>query len=450
MEGRDSALHAPPTDACAGERGLTLNHETPDGRGHHAPPWLFAITNLPFGVSGGYAAVAMPFMLRNAGLDLETIAKIGALALLPAAYQLFWAPILDLGMRRRAWLIVVSVIGGLCLGASVLLDLPRQLPLYELLMVTGQLFVGLVASCNGALVSTSLPNRLHGQAAGWVNAGNLGSAALGGGLIMSLAGRGSPHVTALVLTLLIIVPSFAALLIPEPPPHRERLADHVGRMARDVWRAVKARKGWTGLLFCISPVGTAALGNLFSALGPDYGVSDQVVEWVNGYGGGFVTAAGALVSGYFIDRVDRRMAYVASGCLTAICGIGMALAPLTPTAFIVGCLAYLLVTGLCYAAFSAVVYEIVEGAGSTASTLYSVFPAAGNQAIAYTLFFDGLAHKRWGTRGVLATDAVLNLLGVMALLVLLRLVFRDRGQAEEGQVPPLECAEPETAPLHAP
>ena len=427
-----------------------MNRETPEERRHHAPPWLFAITNLPFGVSGGYASVAMPFMLRNAGLDLETIAKIGALALLPSSYQLFWAPVIDLGIRRRAWLILVSILGGLCLGASLLLELPRQLPLYEFLVVTGQLFVGLVASCNGALVSTSLPNRLHGQAAGWVNAGNLGSAALGGGLIMSLAGQGSPHVTALALALLIILPSFAALLIPEPPPSRERLADHMGRMARDVWSAVKARKGWTGLLFCISPVGTAALGNLFSALGPDYGASDQVVEWVNGYGGGFVTAAGALISGYFIDRVDRRMAYVASGCLTAICGIGMALAPLTPNAFIVGCLAYLLVTGLCYASFSAVVYEIVEGAGSTASTLYSVFPAAGNQAIAYTLFFDGLAHKRWGTRGVLATDAVLNLLGVVALLVLLRLVFRDRTPRESGQTLPLESAEPEAVKMTVP
>jgi MFS family permease len=392
----------------------------------YAPSWIFGITNIPYGVAGTYSGVAMPFILHKAGLPLETIALLVSLALLPAAYQLFWAPILDLGIRRRAWLVVCASLGSLCLASSMMLKLPQQLVPFEILMVLGQALVGLVASCNGALVSTTVDPLKRGRAAGWVNAGNLGASVLGGGVVLTLFNNVSVQAAAIALILMITIPSLVALAIAEAPPLQEPLLEHVGNMRKEVWKAVRARRGWTGLLFCISPVGTVALGNLFSGLNNDFHVSNQIVEWVNGYGGGIVTAAGALGSGFLLDRFDRRKAYLASGILTALCCAVMALCPKCPTTYIVGVLTYLLISGLAFAAFSAVVYEIVGTAGSTASTLYSVFPAVGNQAIAYTVFLDGQAHKFWGVSGVFWMDASLNMFGVIILLVLLRVVFRER------------------------
>ncbi len=392
----------------------------------YARPWIYGITNIPYGVAGTYSGVAMPFLLRKAGIPVETIATLVTLVLLPSAYQLFWAPIIDLGIRRRTWLILCSCLGAICLGATLLLKLPEQLLPYEILMVIGQTFVGLVASCNGALVSTTVDAAKRGQAAGWVNAGNLGATALGGGVVLTLANNASMEAAAIALVLMIIVPSFMALTVPEPPPMKEPIVKHLGNMSRQVWTAVRARRGWTGLLFCLSPVGTVALTNLFSSLGTDYGVSSQTVELVNGYGGGAITMVGAVGAGFLLDRVNRRGAYLSAGILTAFCCAFMALAPHTPTTFIVGSLTYLLIAGLSYAAFSSVVYEIVGTAGSTASTLYSIFPAAGNQAIAYTLFFDGKAHRAWGISGLFWTDAALNIVGVIVLLVLLKVVFAER------------------------
>ncbi|MEW6284173.1 MAG: MFS transporter, partial [Candidatus Eremiobacterota bacterium] len=383
-----------------------------------------------------FSGVAMPFLLRQAGVEVETIAVLGALALLPAGYQLFWAPVLDLGFRRRQWLVLVSFLGALCLGASMLLELPRQLLAFKVLLLLGSAFTGLVASCNGALVSTTLPENQRGRAAGWVNAANLGAAVLGGGVVISLATAFGTTAAAAGLALMLFLPSLAALTIPEPPPRKEPLLRHVGTMGRDVWKAVRARRGWTGLLFCISPVGTVALMNLFAALGPDFDAPPHIVAILNGYAGGFVTAAGALLSGYLLDRVDKRAAYIASGILSALVAIFMALGPLNTPMFVVGSLLYLFVAGLAYTAFSAVVYEIVGTAGSTAATLYSVFPAAGNQAIAYVMLLDGAAHKLWGTRGLLATDAALNLVGVCALLLLLRVVFPERVARPAGELEP--------------
>ena len=393
----------------------------------YAPPWLFGLTNLPFGVAGSYTGVAMPFLLREAGVPVDTIAALAAIVFLPAAYQLFWAPVLDLGIRRRSWLVLCACSSSLCLAATLFVKLPEQLLVYEVLVVAGQALAGLVASCNGALVATRVDPRALGRAAGWVNAANLGASALGGGLVLTLAQKVSPAAAALALAISVALPSLAALAIDEPPPAQDRLDRRLAQMAREVSSAVRSRKGWTGLVFCISPVGTVALVNLFGALGKDYGASNDVVTWVNGYLGGFVTAGGALACGFFLDRLrDRRRLYLASGVCTAICAIGMSLAPRTPTTYIVGCLIYLLIAGMAYAAFSAVVYEIVGDAGRSASTLYSVFPAVGNQAIAYMLLLDGGAQHLWGTRGLWAADAALNAAGVAALMLLLRVVRPER------------------------
>lgn len=390
----------------------------------YTPPWIFGLTNLPFGVAGTYSGVAMPFLLRQVGVPIDKIAALAALALLPAAYQLFWAPVLDLGIRRRTWLVLCASGGAICLGATLLVKLPENLIHYEVLMVAGQALVGLVASCNGALVATTADPRLLGRAAGWINAANLGASVLGGGVVLTFADRTSLPVTAVALALMIALPSLAALWIVEPPPIKDKLGHHLAAMAREVRKALRSRRGWTGLLFCISPVGTMALSNLFSAIGNDFGASNQVVEWVNGYVGGLVTAVGALAAGFLLDRLrDRRHLYLAAGLFTAVSAGGMAIAPLEPSAYAVGCLVYLFVAGIAFTAFSAVVYEIVGAAGKTASTLYSVFPAVGNQAIAYTLLLDGTAQKMWGTRGMLWTDAALNLAGVLMLLMLVRVVF---------------------------
>ncbi|MHB2021543.1 MAG: MFS transporter, partial [Candidatus Xenobia bacterium] len=311
-------------------------------------------------------------------------------------------------------------------AGSMLVSLPEHLIAYEVLMVLGQALVGLVGSCNGALVSTRVDPDLRGRAAGFVNAANLGAAVLGGGLFLTIFNSFGVHAGALSLVAMIVLPSLVALSIAEPPPLHEPLGQHVLSMIKVIWSAIRSRKGWTGLLFCISPVGTVALGNLFSALYLDYHVSPHVVELVNGYMGGFVTAAGALISGFFLDRINRRHAYLAAGVLTALCAGCMALFPFTPLTFVVGALVYLAITGLAYAAFSAFVYEIVGDAGKTASTLYSVFPMVGNQAVAYMVLVDGLAHDRWGTKGMLLTDAGLNLAGVVALSILMWVLLPKR------------------------
>jgi hypothetical protein len=92
----------------------------------------------------------------------------------------------------------------------------------------------------------------------------------------------------------------------------------------------------------------------------------------------------------------------------------MALSTRDATTFIVGSLAYALITGFCFSAFFATVLETI-GTGKAAATKYSLYLAAGNAAIAYVGLIDSRFHEEHGVEGVVASDAALNLGGVIVL-----------------------------------
>ena len=405
----------------------------------HPPPWLFGITNIPFGVAGGYTSVAMPFVLSKAGVPMSTIGGISAAVLVPLSWQFLWAPMLDVGLRRRTWLLLMAGLGALLLAASLLLKLPTQLWPFEVCCVLGQGLTGLVSASNGALVATQVPPHLHGRASGWLNAANLGGNAVGGGLVIQLGDTLTPQIAAIALGLLTFLPALAVLLLDERLRPRRRASEVFPSMLRDVWGTASTRRGWTGILFCLAPVSTPALLDLFSAVGGDYGASTGTVEFTMGYGSGLLTAAGALLSGPLLDRVDKRRAYLFSGALIAIVDVAMAWAPPTPLTYIVGTLAYSLVAGLCFAAFTAVVLEIIGKVDRSAATQYTLFDAAGNLATSYLAWLDGhgydlfKAHHRPGSSGLLLTDAGMNLAGVIGLGVMMWLVFGRRRNASSAQ-----------------
>jgi hypothetical protein len=113
----------------------------------------------------------------------------------------------------------------------------------------------------------------------------------------------------------------------------------------------------------------------------------------------------------------------------------MLLAPATPAAFTVGCLAYLLANGLCYAVFYSFVLELVGKRESAASvtTQLALYIGASNLGAAYVTWLDGFGYDRakalapgWasaGRVGMLAMDALATFVG-LAILGLMTLYVR--------------------------
>ena len=411
------------------------------------PPWVFAPMMLPFGAAVGYLQIAAPFWLRASGVSLAEIGAVSATAFLPHAWKVLWVPLLDVGPYRKRWY-AAGVIGTAALLASIALlkDPAKHLGLFTLLIAAAQVTASTSSAAVNALMAISTRASDKGRSGGFQMAGNVGGTGVMGALALFLSSRVSPGTASIVLAALVLAGGSAVLLIEEP-----RLAEDLAVKARgiaaalrsrfksvvrDIWSTAKSRDGFTGVLICLLPVGCGALTNLFSGMAADYAAPQRLVEVVNGLGGGIVSAIGALVGGWLADRMNRRIAYGLSGGFTALTAIAMTFAPLTPTTYAVGTLAYNFANGIAFATWAGMVLELV-GHSAGVATKYALFTATSNQAISYVTWLDGKASE-WhglGARGALAFDAAITFVG---LALLLAIVAYTRRRAIAGSPAPAQ------------
>ena len=380
------------------------------------PPWLFALTGTPYGVVASFGAQVMPSLGQAAKIDVGQIGWFSALLFVPSIVLFLYAPVIDFGPRHKHWLLLTSVISAACMYATFLMPLPDHITAFLIFAFLASFLSGLVGSCNGALMAVTMTDDQRGKASGWYNVGNLSGGAVSASLAIWMVGEGVERwIVGVVSMVMMIVPSLAVLWIEEPPRPPREATSVLATTLRDVGRVLFSKSGITGLALCASPVGTAALFNFFSGMSDAYGVSARTVALVTGLGNAGLSAVGSAIVGYLCDRFNRRVIYLASGLLTAVCGIVMAMSPRSPMTFVVGVLVYALITGFCYAAYTATVLETMGKAGAAAATQYSLFIAAGNLAITYVGLIDTSFHEHHGVEGVVASDAALNIIGVVVL-----------------------------------
>jgi PAT family beta-lactamase induction signal transducer AmpG len=420
-----------------------------------APCW--ALLTLPFGLTVGFATIAVPFVLRAQGVPMLVIATVSQAAQLPHVIKPLWSPLLDSGPRRKSWYFASIAATAVGLAATALIppSQDRSLgPVPLLVVYTAALFLAQAAVATSgsavlAMMALTVPNAKRGAASGWQTAGNLAGTAIGGALITWMTTRLAPGTTAGVLAAICAVASLPALLVDETPPPRRSAARLMRDLFAEAWRTLRSREGWTGMVICLSPVGAGALTNLFSALAQDYApnaaTAEHLVVVVAGVLGGVVNMVGALFGGLMADRMNRRLAYALCGALTAVCAGAMLLAPATPLAFTVGCLAYQLANGLCYAVFYSFVLELVgRGAGpTTVTTQLALYIGASNLAASYVTWFDGFGYDRAraiapaspsaGRMGMLAADAIATVAGLAVLGAMTLYVRRARRVERERE-----------------
>lgn len=407
-----------------------------------SPPWIFSVTILPFAAAIGYVTIAAPFWLATRGVSLAAIGAMSAAALAPHAFKFLWAPLLDLGARRRAWFVVTSLLAAALLAALALLPAPET----HLGAFTALAFAANVAAttacaaADGLMAITTTPDR-KGAAAAWRMAGNVGGTNVLGALVLWISKYSSVAVAGEALAILTALSALGAALIHEPRPVEvARTGSLLGAarqslaaIGRDLWSMVKSREGWTGIVICAVPVGAGALTNIFSGMAPEYGASEDVVAMVNGLWGGVVGAVGSFLGGWLADRMNRRVAYAISGVLIAASALAMMVGPMTATTYTWGTLLYNFATGISFAALAAFVLEMV-GHSVAAATKYTLFIAVANLAGSYVTALDGWASElhHVGARGALAADAALTLAGIAVLAAMVWLTRRPGAQPAQA------------------
>jgi MFS transporter, PAT family, beta-lactamase induction signal transducer AmpG len=381
------------------------------------PPWLFAPLAAPSGIaSWGVTALLVPYLLRKHGVAVDRIAIVSATASIPTFCFFLWAPVVDIGLRRRTWILLIYGCAALCLALAIR-GSSGSLTRLTIFLFASSVIESLGRSAVGAVMTTLSPD-VRGRASGWHQVGNIGAGALGGGACVWLADRiGLPFLSAAVAAL-VFLPALAAFRLAEIPHPRMAASRLFPALARDIWKVLWSWRALVGMVFFCSPVGAGAVGNLISALGPDYRASNAVVAWVSGAGGSVMLGIGSLTGGFVCDRLNRLTVYALSGLIAAACGAYLALAPGTPFTFSAGYAGYALSTGLAFTAFSALVLDVLGHGRRAAATGSSLLTSVGNLPVSYMTWLDGVGYKHAGALGLMGVDALANGGGGLLLLLL--------------------------------
>jgi MFS transporter, PAT family, beta-lactamase induction signal transducer AmpG len=392
-------------------------------RSRHWPaPWVFAVLSLPMGVFSGVGSVPLPYLLAKSGVSVDEIGRISSIMQLPTVFYFLWAPLVDIKLRRRTWLVLAALVSAICLCVAMPFIGPRHLHLLTALIFAGFAASMMVSATLGGLMVTTLSYAGQAKASAWHQAGNLGAGTLGGAATMWLAGHYSIQMVGMAAAVMTVVPAFVALTIPEPPPKPAAwFGSRLAEIGKEIAGVFRSRDRLWSVILLAAPIGAGAAQGLLPAIASHYGVGGSGVMWINGVAGGLVLALGSLCGVLVPGDWDRRLTYAGAGLTNAFAAMVL-LAVSHPSVYLVGTVLYLLTLGFCFARFTALVVEVLGASEKGASTRYSLFVSIGNAPIAYMLWFDSIGYKHWGTHGLLWTDAGGNLL-MFALVAVVFVVY---------------------------
>jgi MFS family permease len=386
-------------------------------RSRENPPWLFGILLVTNGFAYfGVQALLIPFLLRQHGVSPDRIAGVEAIALIPAIWYFAWSPIVDLGLKRRTWVLLTPVISALLCGLAIL-ETAGSVARVTGLLFAANLVMSPGGSALGAVMSTVRPE-LRGRVCAWSQVGNIGAGALLGGCGLWLAGRVGLAFLAAVCAIVWGLPALGAFWIVEKPHPKLAPGPLFKALGHDLWDLLWRGSTAVGMLFFLSPVGSGGVTNLISSLSPDYHAPASEVAWVTGAGGGLLQVMGALSGGFLCDRMHRMTAYAVSGILISFGALWLRLGPATPFTYGAGYGAYAFATGVAFTCGTAFLLEVLGNGRRAAGTGFSLFCCAQNVPIAYMTWLDGVGYKNGGAHGLMVTDALGNgVAGVILLLI---------------------------------
>ncbi len=391
-------------------------HEVALGKPPH--PFLYTVLIVPFGASSGFVAVALAFLATKNGLTVEQGAMLVAANLLPNVWKFFWAPIADKTLTRKRWYVlsVIAVAASMFVMAVVPLG-PRTLDLMTVLILVSSFGATFIGFSVESIMAHVTPPAQRGSVSGWFQAGNLGGNGIGGGIGLYLLNNvPQPWMAGAIIAALMVACMIPLPFVPEVKAElsRDSVGASIKHVAVDLWSVLKSSNGMLCAALCFLPIGTGAAASVLAQaeVAQFWGAGENEVALVQGFATGVVSMFGCLAGGFICARwLNARVAYAVFGALMAISTALVAIAPRTVLIFVGFNMVYAFITGLSYSAFTAFVLDAI-GAGH-AATKYNGFASLSNAPIWYTGLLLAWAHTKWGPTGMLATESMMGVAGIL-------------------------------------
>ena len=384
--------------------------------------WRWPVLILPFGIQNGFVRIGFAFIATQHGLNITDGALLVAAQFATQWLKWLWAPLVDLTLSHATWYRLSGALSAISVVVACAIPLgPDTLTLELIILACGGLANSFVAMSVEAMMITQTPRDQIGTASGWFQAGSLGGIGVGGGFGLLLLKTLSHQWMAGVTLGALIVSPCLALHRSNAPAQSEtglRPAESLQMLLGDIRQLLRAVDG--RLLFVLSmlPIGLGAAFSVLAqaAVARHWGANASHVALVQGLLAGVAAIVGSLAGGRLCSWRQPLRVYAGAGASVAIVTFAMPLFPPTVTTFTAGVLAYTCATGAAYASFTAVVLERINPRAG--STEYNIFASLANFPLWWLGLLLGWVAQRYGPNGMLRSEGVVGLVGVITLLIL--------------------------------
>lgn len=392
-------------------------------RNGRLPPALMGLANLPFGLWGGLTLVTVPQLLAARHVPEPVIASITAAAMIPTFSGFLIAPILDVGLGRRAY----ARLFGLLTAAFAWLVLAQadRTATLAVLMIAGWVAANLFYNALGGWLGDVVDKGQEGRLGASFTIGNVVGFGVGAMIFITVLRAAPPAWGPPTAALVVAAPLVLTLWIPAVPPGGRTAQESFATLFRDLGQLLRQTVVLRTLLLFALPAASFALTNILGGLGRDFAASEAFVGRVAGMGvvvGGLV---GSLLVPWLVGRIAPRLLYLAIGGLGATFTLALIGLPPAPWVFVLAMVGQNIFQAAAFAVESTIVFRTIGEANPLAATQFGLLQAMTCLPIVYMLAIDGWAYGAGKLPGMLLTDAGLSLLAC-ALLLPLVLAWRRR------------------------
>ena len=379
------------------------------------PGPVLMVLLLPGSLTYGFVTVTLGYVLAQHGFSVAVVAGLGALVLLPQMFGWLVAPVVDVTLTPRRWVLIGGVGAALALVAVGFLRIdPSTANMLRSLCAAAALFCALQGGAVLAAMAAMTPASKRGPMAGWAQTANLSGTALGGGAALWLATHAGGVRTACLalagMTLLACAPIFALRI-----PAREvetRLGARVQATATDIGRLMRSRAGVLAVMSQVLPAGLGAAVGLLPPVARQWHAGADLVALVSGVLRGLATAPGCLLGGYLCTRWRHRTVYMSASLVFALGEAAMAAGPRTPLAFAAFTIGEAFVLGVAFAGLAAIAFDVLDP--RTAATVSTFLIGVSNIPLVVVDVIIGRAETTGGASAMLLTEAALGVVSVAA------------------------------------
>ena len=384
------------------------------------PIWILALPWLTFGMLTGFIIVTLPQLLAPRGVTGGRIAVAVAVILSPMFWNFIFAPLIDVGFKRRTYALVFGVLAVAVTALTVMY--PVGIGQVEVMMLgaflSGCMFQSAIGGWMGSLVEKDQDSPLGA----WSTIYNI----CGGGAGILISGAATrdlpPGPAAALIFATFLAPLLVFPWVPALPPEGSRVHESVGRFKRDLVALLGRSDVVVALCLFALPSASFALSNTLGSWSGTFHAAPAFVSRISGAGLILGGVAGCALVPFAARRLPLRPLYLAIGCVGAVFTLSLLLLPRVSTTFAVAFVGETFFSSAAIATAAAVIFEVIGPGNALAATTYALLIAAMNLPIDYMEFIDARGYDWSGITGAFITDALIS----GGACVLLAVVFRRR------------------------